>query len=445
MDNKMRILFTAVGGSDPIKRQLDGPMLHCCRMYKPDIVYMYFTKKMLEYEQKDKRYTWCLEKLGEKLGHEFTVIPIERADLVEVQLYDNYFDDFTNILNRISNEHPDAEIYLNASSGTPAIKNAMFITAALAEKKFTVLQVSSGADKPLHDRDKDETYDKYEQWECNLDNETPVDRVTVVKSANFLAKIEKQNIRRLVKAYDYSAAADIASRIKEHLDESTIKTLNAAAARLRLDYNGVIKELKNTDIDIIPVKNDEKRSITEYLLWLGVTLKKGDYLSFIRGITPAAMRLMEEGVEKFTPVGNIKDYCINRNGHFILTAEVMAKTKTGQSMLDILSEEFALRGGLRNVEYSTAQLAPLICAFCVDEKINKYIKIIRTAESELRNPAAHEVVAVDDAFIKRKINITSGELYSIIQKLAERVGIADKRVWSSYDDMNKKILEMLGT
>ena len=30
----MRILFSPVGGSDPIKRMLDGPMLHCCRVYK---------------------------------------------------------------------------------------------------------------------------------------------------------------------------------------------------------------------------------------------------------------------------------------------------------------------------------------------------------------------------------------------------------------------------
>ena len=38
----MRILFSPVGGSDPIKRMLDGPMLHCCRVYKPDICVFVF-------------------------------------------------------------------------------------------------------------------------------------------------------------------------------------------------------------------------------------------------------------------------------------------------------------------------------------------------------------------------------------------------------------------
>ena len=50
-----RILFSPVGGSDPIKRMLDGPMLHCCRVYKPDIVCLYFTQSMLEYENRDQR------------------------------------------------------------------------------------------------------------------------------------------------------------------------------------------------------------------------------------------------------------------------------------------------------------------------------------------------------------------------------------------------------
>ena len=83
----MRILFSPVGGSDPIKRMLDGPMLHCCRVYKPDIVCLYFTQSMLEYENRDQRYTWALEKLGEKLNHKFEIIKIEREDLVDVHKF----------------------------------------------------------------------------------------------------------------------------------------------------------------------------------------------------------------------------------------------------------------------------------------------------------------------------------------------------------------------
>ena len=98
----MRILFSPVGGSDPIKRMLDGPMLHCCRVYKPDIVCLYFTQSMLEYENRDQRYTWALEKLGEKLNHKFEIIKIEREDLVDVHKFYIFYNDFGKIFEEIA-------------------------------------------------------------------------------------------------------------------------------------------------------------------------------------------------------------------------------------------------------------------------------------------------------------------------------------------------------
>ena len=117
----MRILFSPVGGSDPIKRMLDGPMLHCCRVYKPDIVCLYFTQSMLEYENRDQRYTWALEKLGEKLNHKFEIIKIEREDLVDVHKFYIFYNDFGKIFEEIEEKYPDAEFYVNTSSGTPAM------------------------------------------------------------------------------------------------------------------------------------------------------------------------------------------------------------------------------------------------------------------------------------------------------------------------------------
>lgn len=442
-DDVMRVLFTAVGGSDPIKRMLDGPMLHCCRIYKPDIVYMYFTKKMLEYERSDGRYTWVLEQLGKKIGHEFKIVKIEREDLVEVQLYDSYFDDFNEIIAGIYREYPEAEVYLNASSGTPAIKSALVILAAMSEKKMTVLQVSSGATKPLHDRDNDDTYDKFVQWECDLDNEDPIDRTSVVESTNFMVKVKKQNIRRLVEANDYEAAISLAMDIRGHLNEDAIRLLKAALARMRLDYAGVIKELNGTGFNIIPVKNDKQRETAEYLLWLGIILKRGDYLSFIRGITPAAMVLMEETVSKHTPIGDIKNYCADKRGHLYLVKNLMQENEIGIKMLDILDREFK-KTGYRDSEYTTAQLKPLICGFCNDKKICDYTAVIRDAEGKVRNPAAHTIIAVDDDFIKRRIGISSYDLYDTMKKLAVRAGIVRSDIWDSYDRMNEIILDQIG-
>ena len=42
-----RILFSPVGGTDPIKYCSDGSMLHICRHYQPDEVVLYLSKEMI--------------------------------------------------------------------------------------------------------------------------------------------------------------------------------------------------------------------------------------------------------------------------------------------------------------------------------------------------------------------------------------------------------------
>ncbi|MCD8180968.1 MAG: hypothetical protein LUF26_05755 [Firmicutes bacterium] len=439
----MRILFSAIGGSDPIKRMLDGPMLHCCRVYKPDRVYLYFSQKMLEYENKDQRYTWAIERLGEKLGHKFETVKIERSKLAEVQLFDTFYNDFEGILSEIEEQYPDAEIYVNASSGTPAMKSAYVVIAAMSNRKINAVQVSSGHNAPVHDRDSDEGYDKELQWELNQDNEPNfTDRTTIIDSPRFLVKIKKENVRRLVAAYDYSAARIMVEEIEEYLHPDAVKLINAAEARAKLDYVGVVKALKGTDISIIPVKDDKKRDITEYLLRLGIMLKQHDYLGFIRGITPAASELMRTAFQ--TAVGNdIENYCAKVNGHFILSEEILRQTDKGLEILNILDNEFVKRGGFREIEWSTAQLEPVISEMSDDEKIKKYANVIRKAEYTLRNPAAHTIISVGDDLIQRQIDMSGADLYDVIKKMAVRIGLVPKTVWNSYDEMNELILNKL--
>ena len=72
------------------------------------------------------------------------------------------------------------------------------------------------------------------------------------------------------------------------------------------------------------------------------------------------------------------------------------------------------------------------------------MKTIRNAEGKVRNPAAHTIIAVDDDFIKRRIGISSYELYDTMKKLAVRAGIVRSDIWDSYDRMNEMILEQIG-
>ena len=82
------ILYSAVGMTDPISNFRDGSLLHICRIYKPDKVYILMSREVVKYHNEDNRYIYCLEKLSEKINHPFEIVKIQKDDLVEVQNYD---------------------------------------------------------------------------------------------------------------------------------------------------------------------------------------------------------------------------------------------------------------------------------------------------------------------------------------------------------------------
>ena len=49
------VLFSAIGATDPVRDNFDGPMLHIARHYRPKKVYLYFSEEMAEMEYKDNK------------------------------------------------------------------------------------------------------------------------------------------------------------------------------------------------------------------------------------------------------------------------------------------------------------------------------------------------------------------------------------------------------
>lgn len=60
----MRILFSPIGGSDPLNAEHDGSWLHCCRHFSPDLTMIYLSAEMLKREQQGHIYSRGLEKLA---------------------------------------------------------------------------------------------------------------------------------------------------------------------------------------------------------------------------------------------------------------------------------------------------------------------------------------------------------------------------------------------
>lgn len=139
-------LFSPVGGTDPISSTncKDGSLLHICRVYKPDKVYLYMSYEMLEFQKEDNRYLYCLEQLSALQNRKMEYEIIERGRLKDVQKFDYFYEDFSTIIKGIIEEMDETDILLlNVSSGTPAMKSGLLVLTTLGEFPCKSIQVST--------------------------------------------------------------------------------------------------------------------------------------------------------------------------------------------------------------------------------------------------------------------------------------------------------------
>ena len=246
-----RILFSPIGSSDPIKHYSDGSMLHICRYYKPDKVYLYLTYEMFEHHKKDNRYLYCIEKLGKLYNHNFQVEIIKREDLKNVQDYEIFYEEFRKCIDKIEETMlSEDELLINISSGTPAMKNALLILSTFSEYSFKPIQVSTPLEKGNEDID---TYDVELQWDCNVDNEVfdnNHSRCEEVKTKNLLTLFKVNMIKKYVTAYDYVAAYKMADTMKNQMSEVGKLYLEQAVERLQLNQIKVFDIAKKMDISL---------------------------------------------------------------------------------------------------------------------------------------------------------------------------------------------------
>ncbi|MDR1834740.1 MAG: hypothetical protein LBQ96_02945 [Fusobacteriaceae bacterium] len=192
-----RILFSPIGTTDPISNCADGPLLHICRVYRPDLVYLYLSKEICEIQNKDDRYRYSLSRLSKATGHDLEITSIERNELTDVHEFDYFYNEFKNILKEIHEKFPEAEILLNVSSGTPAMQCTLYSLAVLGEfAGLSAIQVSTPEKKHNPRRDRLEDYDKELYWETNEDNsDNFTNRCKILEEKNALARFTEKTIQ----------------------------------------------------------------------------------------------------------------------------------------------------------------------------------------------------------------------------------------------------------
>lgn len=435
-----KILFSPIGGSDPIRNYHDGSMLHICRNYLPDRVVLYLSGEMYQHHVQDNRYVYCLEELGKKMSHPFEIEVIVRDELTEVQDYEYFYTEFTKCINDIVAQMDEGdELLLNVSSGTPAMKNALIILATLAEFSFQPIQVSTPLKRSNYMDENTKNYEVQEQWEFDEDNEPQegdTSRCEEIKSLNLVKLLKVNLLEKHLQAYDYTASLEIARDLKNHISVKATAMIEQANERNQLNTKRVNELAKKIDYQPMPVKNQENCDLLEYVLLLQMKVRRKEYADFIRAITPVVFELFYRVLKRQCHI-DIKDYCDEKKSGLRWNLEKIKQTEVG----DILQKEYAATGFRGGPVYSS-QLKPLILHYSGSEKVNTLVTDLRHAEEKARNKAAHTIVSITNEKIVKWTDYTAEELLVKIQQLTLFVVPGqDGSIWDSYDRMNEAIMK----
>lgn len=438
-----KILFSPVGTNDPISEfnYRDGAMLHICRVYQPDIIYLYLSKEMCECQEKDDRYRYCIKKLENELGKRFEIIEIQRPELENVQLFDPFMKEYREIMNDIQEKYPDSELLVNVSSGTPAMKSALQFLAMTEEINIQAIQVSSPEHKSNSYRLSQKNYDVEKCWESDKDNDPITFKNRCERSEYYylLDEVRKQTIIKHIKVYDYVAALQIAGELTQPLDNETIALLKAANYRMQLNIEEINNILRPYDIDILPVKKYEQQKIFEYLLGLELKIKKEQYGDFLRAITPVVVELFKIATKKYTGI-DWKQYC-EQNAKTKQWNWDLQKIQENKKLKETLDRAYIDRGGFSGRNVYSDHLTAIIDEISDDAEIKRMTIEIRDIEKEARNISAHNLISITKDWVKKYSGYDPMEIYNLLKKYVKKIRWNIKKEdWNSYDTMNKMII-----
>ena len=453
----MNILFSPLGGTDPINKSdfTDGSMLHICRYYNIDKVYLYMTKEIIDRHNKDDRYRFYINKLAEEQNRSIQCEIIEAPYMVDVQKYDPFYPEFIDKIEKIIREkNDDDRLYINVSSGTPAIKGALLVLQNIKEYDCEIIQVSTPK-KSINKQDED----LMPFWKDNMSKEEQNRFEGISRDGNkFKGRCEKVGIpelsrlrqediiKKLITEYDYVAALAVARSMEKHLTTNYIAELRYAVNRYNLHMKKVDNDYQKEGFDFTPVKGEKERKLFEYTLCLEIKMKRNEYIDFIRGITPIIVDLFECILENKAGIV-IGKYC------YIDSKKVRRwNTKrieriipeVGDSIKNIVELGYRKSTG-NNGEYiwsfiKSAEFVYLIDNIIQDTELTKLVEDLRNIEKEVRNIAAHDIVSLDSNDIKVRTGFTPVQIMEMIKKLFSYTNFSIKsEYWNSYEDMNEEL------
>ena len=423
-----KILFSPVGSNDPLgqNNHSDGSLVQVIKKTRPDEVYLYFSKDFAEVEADSHLIELYLGDvaLAEHLNFSITKLYQTENLTAGPHIFDTYYREFTNKLTTIIDHaeqkydsNTPLEIILNVSSGTPAMKSALFIITSTMNVgqfnncKFSSYQVSSPASnwKPAK---KEYTKELY------LNNPDSADhvgsRAQQVADFNFEKFLTRRKAIEFVRSYNYDAAQSLLK--EDSVDKITWALLSYGKARRQMQKDTFLKEPQaqllqkifgnkflTPDYTTIS-KHKHNYKITdelyEYLLNIQALAHNNQAADFFRALTPALAMLFEDALRNSFSVLNNDSIYQHTKGAFG-TIELKDLPEVRSYVYDylglntnrgILLNTIGLLGTYRGCHDKNVPINSRFNSETIKEIYNT-MAYFRVIEDAIRNQLAHNIIS----------------------------------------------------
>lgn len=426
-----RVLFSPVGTTDPFRDDFEGPLLHIIRHYDPDFVYLFLTSEMAERADKDDRYHRAIREQARLLGRtDRPIVESYRSNIKDPSDFDAFGKPYQEIFAGLCERFPDAEILLNVSSGSPQMISAACLLASsrYLDRSYRSIQVlhhrehSGEKSRYMPDEYKDEDIGELMDFLPEAPNRCREPNLML-----FQQHMLKEQIKRLIKLYDYPGASLLVEFNPDILPDSISRLIKHITFRLALETEKAMDLLSSEDHlpNVVIIKNKEASRIYEYFLGLQVFYLRDEIGPYLLRLSPLLTSLIDYYI-RINCNYQLNKLCQNNSSG----ASELSKSKIQKFEPALLSHfERKYHDGFSDMPISLNNLLCILNYLIENkkaqaaqaEKVCNLFSKLRTIEEHLRNKVAHQIVKVSKAWCKKNTGYAFEQIHQDLVNLIDAV------------------------
>jgi len=426
----------------------DGGLMHIMRFYRPDFVYLFLSKEIVEYDGVDQRIAKTFDHIRENWNGYHPQVIRKETEIEDPSDMDALLEPMNAFLQQAMNDHPKMEVLVNLSSGTPQMQTILVQMALDPRYPTRGVQIKSPERASgKAERTNTKNYPVDEALGLNEDEEPGVqNRCCEPKMIAVRREAVRNQLNGLLSQRNYAAIAQMSAdlptpiaKLARHLDYRSHFLLKEAEAEARGLYGLSLQA--NRGVFPYPVYE-----MVEYFAMLKNLVYLKRYTDFMLRLNPFLIRLqlvlLDESLKPRGLTGN--DLIPVVDGRKKLSPERI-KSQIPE-LLPVM--ENAFNGPLEDRDISIRAMNVLLGYFGVDQTSLQLLENCERGNQKLRNSAAHDLFTVTNRDIRNICGQSAEELIRGLEKVLtdvlERYGDKElKKRINIYDFCDRIIRECL--